>query len=381
MFQCPVYSVYRNEVYSAKGKICAIDSIVNTRKNSLSELSEVFKECNLCRHCVKVCPGEIDTPALVVEYRARLNKIETSDSYHEILHNIKQSGNPYGLSNDFKHQEDRAGILGNKKEKTLVFLGCTTRYKLPELADSLLNFLDRLGFNYTLLDKEPCCGNILYNLGYVEEAKNIAKQNKIILNKFDKIITLCPGCYNMLKTYKKSVGAGFEVFHILEIVHEARDRIKRNIKEPLYFQVPCHIYNSNDKFKNIILDIAQLFEHPRFSLDVTQATKCCGAGGGMLLYNKGYVQSRVDALSRNIVPEHVITACPFCYLNFKRHTSKVVSFITDKLEVEGKARIELKDNGKSLQVALRNKEDNVPMLLLKYKVSSALEKFLPNKMR
>lgn len=380
MFQCPVYSVYRNEVYSAKGKINAIDSIIN-RKNSLSELSEIFQECNLCRHCVNVCPGEIDTPALVVEYRARLNKIKTHDNYLEVLNNIKQSGNPYGLNNGYKHREGRTGISGNKNEKILVFLGCTTRHKLPELADSLLSFLDRLGFGYTVMDNEPCCGNILYTLGYVEEAKNIAKQNKDILNKFDKIITLCPGCYNMLKTYKKSVGAGFEVFHILEVLHEARSRLKSNVKEPLYFQVPCHIYNSDDKFKNIISDITQLFEYLRSSLDVMQATKCCGAGGGMLLYNKGYVQSRVDALLRNVTTESVITACPFCYLNFKRNTSKAVSFITDNLEVEEGARIELKDHGKSMRGVFRNKNDNVPVLLLKYKVGSALERLLPDKMR
>ncbi|MBU3967560.1 MAG: (Fe-S)-binding protein, partial [Euryarchaeota archaeon] len=371
---------YRNEVYSAKGKISAIDSIIN-RKNSLSELSEIFQECNLCRHCVNVCPGEIDTPALVVEYRARLNKIKTHDNYLEVLNNIKQSGNPYGLNNGYKHREGGTGVSGNKNEKILVFLGCTTRHKLPELADSLLNFLDRLGFGYTVMDNEPCCGNILYTLGYVEEAKNIAKQNKGILNKFDKIITLCPGCYNMLKTYKKSVGAGFEVFHILEVLHEARSRLKSNVKEPLYFQVPCHIYNSDDKFKNIISDITQLFEHLRSSLDVMQATKCCGAGGGMLLYNKGYVQSRVDALLRNVATESVITACPFCYLNFKRNTSKAVSFITDNLEVEEGARIELKDHSKSMRDVFRNKDDNVPVLLLKYKVRFALERLLPDKMR
>lgn len=378
MFQCPVYSVYRNEVYSPKGKINAIDSIINAKSNSLSDLPEIFQECNLCRHCVNICPGEIDTPGLVVEYRARLNKIKPTGRYLEVLDNIKHRGNPYGLENgssQMGHQKNK-----NDKSKTLVFMGCTTRYKLPEIAKSLLDFLDRLGFSYTLLDDEPCCGNILNNLGYPEEAKNLAKQNKAVLNGFDKIITLCPGCYNMLKTYKKSVGSRFEVFHILEIVHAARGQLKCNTEEPLYFQVPCHIYNSDTKFKNIISDITRLFGHLQSSIDVTQATKCCGAGGGMLLYNKEYVQERLNTVLRNVESGNVITACPFCYLNYKRNTSKEVSFITEKLEVAGKTEIELGGDGNFLHHVPGHKEceENIPVLLVKYKIRSVMKKISLN---
>jgi fumarate reductase (CoM/CoB) subunit B len=381
MFQCPVYSVYRNEAYSPKGKINAIDSIINTKRHNLPELSEIFQECNLCKHCVNVCPGEIDTPGLVVEYRARLNKIKPSGSYREVLNKIKLSGNPFGLNNGSVYRENGTGIKEdkNEKNKTLVFLGCTTRHKLPEIAKSLLNFLDRLGFSYTLLDNEPCCGNILNNLGYPEEARNMAKQNKAVLNKFDRIITLCPGCYNMLKTYKKSVGSGFEVFHILEIVHASRNQLKSRTGEPFYFQVPCHIYNSDNKFKNMIPDIIQLFEYIQSSLDVTQATKCCGAGGGMLLYNKEYVQNRLNTILRNVEVENVVTACPFCYLNFKRHSSKKVSFITEKLDVSRQTKIELKDHSSLLPGVFRKKEgeDNIPVLLVKYKINSVMKKILP----
>ena len=224
------------------------------------------------------------------------------------------------------------------------------------------------------MDDEPCCGNILRNLGYLEEAKIIARKNTSILNKFDKIITLCPGCYDMLRSLKESSGARFEVFHILEVIHKGRDQLISNLKEPVFFQVPCHIYNTDKKFEKIIPDIMPLFQQVTTSLDVTNAPKCCGAGGGMMIYDKEYVMKRINILMENESAQNVITACPFCYLNFKKHTSRRVSYITENLEVAGKIKIELKSDDKSFQT--KEEKPNLPLILIKYKVNSKLKKIL-----
>lgn len=377
MFQCPVYSVHRCDAYSSKGKINAIDSIINTKQFTLPEVSEIFRECNLCRHCAKICPGEIDTPDLVIKYREQLNKIKPFNNYEQILNNINQTGNPY---TDIKKNNVGTFKKENKDCKTLLFLGCTIRYKLPKkIVDSVLIFLDNLGMDYTIIDDEPCCGNILNNLGYIQEAQIIAKKNRNILSKFDRIITLCPGCYNMFKSNKRSNGKEFEVFHILEILQIARNLLKSNIKEPIYFQVPCHIYNCDKKFEKIIPDVLILFEQVSSSLDVTKNPKCCGAGGGMLSSNKDYVEKRINILVANETADKVITACPFCYLNFEKNTSKDVYFITENLDVSGKMEIDLKSNNRIFD---SNGENHNPaptqviLKLIQYKVNSKIEKIL-----
>ncbi len=364
MFQCPIYSVYRNETYSPKGKINAIDLIINN-KVDLREMSEIFRECNLCNHCTIICPGEIDIKELVLKYRAQLNRVKQVDSYNEILENIQLSGNPYGFNNNknSKFKIDKSDIL--------LFFGCTIRYKTPDIINSVLTFLNSLDLDYTIIEDEPCCGNILYNIGYNEYAREIVNRNKAILKKFDKIVTLCPGCYNMLKSYKKLAGSKFEVFYILDIIYEARNKLKSKIKEPLYFQIPCHIYNSDYFLKNRFLDIMNIFENVYSSIDSIDATKCCGAGGGMLSYDNKYVQNRMDIILNDVNEERIMTACPLCYLNFKRHTSRDVSFITDNLDVTDKTKIELKKYSNS--TVKDEYKENILVPLIKYKVGKFLK--------
>ncbi len=93
-------------------------------------------------------------------------------------------------------------------------------------------------------------------------------------------------------------------------------------------------------FKKIISDILVLFEknscQVNSSLDVALVSKCCGAGGGMSMYNKEYVRKRMGILLENefvALASNIMTACPFCYLNFEKNSSKKISFITENLEV------------------------------------------------
>lgn len=95
----------------------------------------------------------------------------------------------------------------------------------------------------------------------------------------------------------------------------------------------------------------------------------------MLLYDKEYVKKRIDILLRNESAEKVVTACPFCYLNFEKNTSKDISFITEKLEVIENTKIKLKGFNEIVPITHNKEEDkNAPLMLIKYKVSSKLKK-------
>lgn len=323
-FQCPVYSIRGNDAFSPKGKITATECIRNDA-TALFELVDVYRECSLCKHCAKACPGELDIPNLVIHYREKLNKISPCKTYERILTNVQDVGNPYSSSEQPSFHKN-----GSSTKEVLLFLGCTARFREPEIAKSAINFIDGIGIDYTVLNNERCCGNILYNMGYINEAREVAKRNTIYLNKFRKILTLCPGCYNMLKSYKKTTGAKFEVFHIVELINSVSNRIEKS-KEPVYFHVPCHLYNEGG-FEDIFSNLISLFEKVTSSLDITKSTKCCGAGGGMLSTNEEYVKNRMRLTLKNIDADTVITSCPFCYMSFKKYSSKNISYITEKIK-------------------------------------------------
>lgn len=322
-YQCPVYSVRCNDAYAPRGKLAAT-SYQKQDATALTELASVYRECTQCKHCLKTCPGNIDIPEMVLDYRAKLNKLVPDKTYERLMKNIKEVGSPYGAIKKNGFHKDK-----NDRTEILLFLGCTSRYKIPEIAKSTMNFLDRIGLNYTILDEEKCCGNIAYNMGYLDEAKDIARKNAPDLNKYKKIITLCPGCHNMLNNYKKMTRVKYEVFHIVDIINAIRENIISN-KDPVYFHVPCHLYNTgefNESFSNVI----SLFENASSSLDVSGSTRCCGAGGGMLATNEEIVKERMNLTFGDIKGETVITSCPNCYMSFKNYSSKNVAYITEKL--------------------------------------------------
>ncbi len=331
-YQCPVYSVHRNDAYSPKGKLLAT-SYQQKDTTALLEVVDIYRECSLCKHCLKICPGNIDIPEMVINYRGKLNKLLPDKTYERLLKNIKEIGTPYtSIGKNGFHREE------NDRTEILLFLGCTARYKLPEIAKSSISFLDRIGLNYAILDEEQCCGNIVYNTGYLDEAKDIAKRNAPYLKNYKNIITLCPGCYNMLNNYKKMIRAKYEVFHIVEVVNAIHERII-GTKDPVYFHVPCHLYNTGD-FNESFFNLISLFENASSSLDVTNSTRCCGAGGGMLSTNEEFVKERMNLTFSDIKGDTVITSCPFCYMSFKKYSSKNVAYITEKLNCDEDFKID-----------------------------------------
>lgn len=333
-YQCPVYSVHRDDAYAPNGKLVATNYQQNDA-TALPELASIYRECSQCKHCVTTCPGNIDVPEMVIDYRAKLNKLMPDKTYERLLKNIQETGTPYdSIEKNVFHKEK------NNKTEVLLFLGCTSRYKLPEIAKSSVSFLDRIGLNYTLLDEEQCCGNIAYNMGYLDEAKDIAKKNTPILNKYKKIITLCPGCYNMLNNYKKMSRVKYEVFHIVDVINAIREKIIRN-KNPVYFHVPCHLYNTGE-FDESFTNVISLFEKASSSLDVSGSTRCCGAGGGMLSTNEEFVRERMNLTFSDIKSDTVITSCPNCYMSFKKYSSKNVSYITETLNCDEDFRIDVR---------------------------------------
>lgn len=333
-YQCPVYSVNRNDALSPKGKLLAAGYQENNA-TALLDLADIYRNCTLCKHCAKTCPGEIDVPETVINNREKLNRILPNGTYERLVKNIREIGTPYNQVAEENYHRN-----GADNTEFLLFLGCTARIKLPDIARSVIGFLDQIGLKYSILKDEQCCGNILYNTGYIEESKNQAKKNAPIFNKYKKILTLCPGCYNMLNNYKNMTSTKYEVFHIAQLINSMRKEIE-GTKDNIYFHVPCHLYNTGE-FEDVYANLISMFENASSSLDVAGSTRCCGAGGAMLSTNEGFVKERMDITFNDIKGKTVVTSCPFCYTSFKKFSTNEVVYITDKLKIDTNSKINIK---------------------------------------
>ncbi len=127
-----------------------------------------------------------------------VSKNEIAPHVSVIRENISRSGNPYG------DRTMRTG-KGPAPDGTILFRGCTPAYRTPEILASVESLLKRQGIDYGFLDDEPCCGNILFNLGDRATGSEIVDENIAWFKAagVKRIITLCPGCYSAFNKYYK----------------------------------------------------------------------------------------------------------------------------------------------------------------------------------
>jgi len=210
----------------------------------------------------------------------------------------------------------------------LLWIGCTSSYRVPDLASSFMHILRALKVDFKYLgSNEGCCGSILLRLGLRKEFSEVAKKtlNLIRSTGARKLVTHCPGCLRAFRLdYPLQLGTdlGLEVQHSTQII---LDHVKPSILKPVeikavYFD-PCHL----GRHMNV-------YEPPRHLLNMIpgmklielnesrEASLCCGAGGGV----RACFEELALAVAQEVLDyikltgaEAIITACPFCYHNFK----------------------------------------------------------------
>lgn len=250
------------------------------------DLKKLYR-CTLCNQC-KTAGFNQGT-----REKAVCNNIITSH-VAQISENISKFGNSYGIDGI------AAGDNQNNME-TVLFRGCTPRYKVPEILIAAENLLTGNGIKYGIINDEICCGNILFNLGDESTGSEVVSKN---IKKFKaagvkRIITICPGCYNAFnKYYKGRDGFNPEIILAVDLLN------KSNFAgEEFLIQDPCHAREKAGSVRRILS-----------SSKNKSASPCCGAGAGVMAHDKQLASTKArKAVDKN--HEKIVTYCPFCYLN------------------------------------------------------------------
>lgn len=261
-------------------------------------LDDIYK-CSLCNEC-HLAGFNHDTRERAV------GKSFITSHIAEIKNNITQFGNSYGVpvKNNSKEQT---------KIETLLFRGCTPTYRTQEILTSAETLLKSKDIDYSILNNETCCGNILFNLGDIESGNEIVKSNieKFKATGVKRIITICPGCYSAFnKYYKGHYGFNPEIILAIDLLNDSIINGKDYV-----IQDPCHAREKSHNIRKIISGAGN-----------KSASTCCGAGAGVMAHDNTVSSSKarktVDKGS-----EKIVTYCPFCYLNLSSVNSDKVSDI------------------------------------------------------
>lgn len=329
LLKCPVYDIMGEEfgghAYLGGRGLCfeaALDG-------SESAVEGGITFCTHCGLCQEMCPVKIDTPRLVRETREKAMKesLLPLSGQKEALENVEDHGHPWSSPAEERAEWARDLDLP-KRGEVLYFAGCFPSMRFSEVLRASIELLRAGGIEVAYLGEgEVCCGSPIYKMGATGLFEKLARRNFDAFRKAGarKIITSCPGCFNMLSRYGEHIdGFDIEVEHITQVMAGLIDKEKIRFKPAeltVTYHDPCDLGRH-----------AGVYEEPRKVLDAVPHLKrremeftremavCCGAGGGV----KKAHPELATAISRRRLEsaaetgaEILITPCPFCCNNFR----------------------------------------------------------------
>ena len=349
---CDTYLVSNDILKSPNGRLKISDKIFNEEDISEDELKAIYT-CTLCSLCDDFCQQEI--PISEIIHASKINLVERNLGPLEIHKKITRgiiekdnsvNGDPTERLNWIPEEYRKEEVFENKNSDTLLFLGCMSSFRVKESASASYTLLKKGGYDFKILEKEPCCGEYVYSSGNLKLAKKIFRENLEVFRKYGvkKIIVTCGGClYAFNNVYPKYVKDwDIEVIHVMEVIDELNKQQKLKFKQT-YSQItyhdPCRTGRKlNDR---------NIFDEPRSLLSQTsekilelsknrEVTQCCGAGSGIRGVDSGLTIKIGKNIFDELENEVLVSSCPLCVFNFnyvgyKTQSNIKARYITDVL--------------------------------------------------
>ena len=303
---------------------------------------EAIGACTTCMACVEACPVFIDPLAKILEIRRSevMMQDRYPETFAEVFAGTEKRGNPWN-----EHPEARLDWARGLEIRTmaevaesgekvdfLFWVGCSAAFdpRNQKIARSLVRILEAAGVSFAVLgEEERCTGDPARRMGHEYLFQVQAESNVELLSGYgvERILTLCPHCYNTFKKEYPDFGGRYEVVHHTELIRDLLETGRITLDHPLdgaaVFHDSCYLGRHN-----------RIFDAPRQILRKLPGLKtvemernreygmCCGAGGGLTWIeeepgrrvNDHRVDQAMEALSEQAGRENRIlaTACPFC---------------------------------------------------------------------
>lgn len=356
------------DAYGAMGKVRIGLAIQEGKLQWTDKLLEILYACTLCGACDVGCKRNLDLEIELTLEALRVKAVKEGaaplPAHKKIVDNIATKNNYFGAT-ESRTKWVTSDIKVADKADVLYFVGCSTSYTNPGIAQAVAKIFNATGTPFMLLKDEKCCGNTVFSIGMFDEAKKIAEANiaAIKATGAKTVVTSCAECYRMFKVdYPKlldiaTADLGFEVLHLIEFADKALADGKLKLTKPVDVRFTYHDacsvsrlcdtwvpYKGERGWMGMIFPGLRrrrgregLYAQSRNLLNAIPGADfvemvrlrenafCCGGGRGTKAafpeFSKFAANHRMKEI-KYVGAEAVVSACPWCNSSFSQATKE-----------------------------------------------------------
>ena len=363
--RCPSATCYLFDSYGAYGKMRIGLAMLEGRMEYSDELLKTLYACPLCGACDVGCKRNLDLEIELTLEALRIKAVKDGKgpmpAHKKAAKKIDEKHNRFGSPHENRKKWLTKDIKVADKADVLYFVGCSAAYTSPEIARATGKILNAAGTPFMLMHDEWCCGNILYSVGMINEAKKLAERNVEAVRKTGAktLLVSCAEGYRMWKVdYPKMLGVptselGFEVVHLTEMAAELIKKGALKFTKPLDMRLTYHDSCSLSRLSEPWTPwsgergewgmVSPGLERRRGTNGVYQAPRdileaipglelvemirmkenafCCGAGRGTQEAFPDFAAWAAEQRifeAKEVGAEGIVATCPMCKDNFAR---------------------------------------------------------------
>lgn len=363
--RCPSATRYKFDSYGAYGKMRIGHAMAEGVLNWNDKALEIIYACTLCGACDVGCKRNLDLEIELALESMRVKAVKDGfgpmPEHRKMTGKIVKSHNCYGAAHEKRNGWITEDAAPAEKADILYYVGCNASYKNKEIARSTAKIFKACGDDYMIMPDEWCCGNKIFSVGMVDEAKVIAERNVEEVRKTGAkvLVTSCAEGYRMWKVdYPKLLNIatddlGFRVIHLMEYVDKKiKDgslKLKKNLNTRAAYHDACSVSRLSDPWtpyegKRGWMGCVEprlkrrrgtsgLYSQPRDILNAIPGVElvemprmrensfCCGAGRGTQEafpeFSEWSANQRIEEV-KDVGAETLVSSCPWCKNNFSR---------------------------------------------------------------
>lgn len=332
---CPVADIKGWETYGPRGRMHLLKLLIEKGIQPSEEIKERFYACTTCSRCAKVCQTDLKLVEIWEDVRSWLveDNLGPLEVHKGIGASVAQSHNTYREPATTRNAwADDLNLKLSKKGKIAFYVGCTSSYRMQQLAQDTMKILQSMGEEVAVLgEDEWCCGSVLLRTGQRSQIKEIVEHNVEALKNTgaEIVVASCTGCFKTISDdYPPIYGnkLPFKMMHITQYlaqqIENGKLKFTKSINEKVTYHDPCHLGLHAGEYEapRAILKAIPGLELVEMD-NIREESRCCGAGGGMKAGMPEVAlaigQVRVDE-AEETGASILASCCPFCKTNLSQ---------------------------------------------------------------